>query len=206
MFALTFQFEWYNPSRENDMVSLWFYFGVPDLWTFLWPHVCGVYQGVGTRAALAVCPQHTRHLWRVASVWAGWRYAHCRDGCDTEHKQSQHFYNQAFVYQPRECDWGKCEARSFSSFVSLRKSLWGVSGNVDQTWKCQSERTSWGFKDTAQPCSTYTGLSILTFFPSRLCVVDVTHSKICCVVFFGVNNFESVGVDFGVVSTVAANK
>ena len=37
-----------------------------------------VYQSVDTADAHSVCPRHTLHLWKTASVYSGWYYTHRR--------------------------------------------------------------------------------------------------------------------------------
>lgn len=137
-----------------------------------------------------VCPQHTLHLWQMASVYSGWYYAHCREAHDTENKQSVSPNLSTLIFTHSFCFWLGHENRTEGSVTPVRficsheasqgKFLPGgrtvsklyyqgvsnitaaVSRNVAHS---PTLKTTCAWKgqseSTAQPCSAHTGVSTL---------------------------------------------
>ncbi len=90
-----------------------------------------MYQSVDAMVAQPVCPQHTLHLWKTASVYSGWYYTHTHTHThNTENKQSaksQHFYIQSlvlFLTWTWEYNWVKCDARLVCFLCPHKASQW----------------------------------------------------------------------------------
>lgn len=108
-----------------------------------------------------VCPQHTLHLWQMASVYSGWYYAHCRQAHDTENKQSASPNLSTLIF-----------TRSFRFWRGHENT---TEGGVTQVrFICSHEASQGKFLSGGRTVSKlyYQGVSNITAAVSR----DVAHS------------------------------
>lgn len=66
--------------KDKTLSHFSFFWHVSSVACSLTPCLFGlsVYQSVDTVDAHSVCPRHTLHLWKTASVYSGWYYTHTR--------------------------------------------------------------------------------------------------------------------------------